>query len=149
MRAADDERRHTAAIVRLVARHAPVALAVRTDLRELPTLESLALENAREGCVGEAWGAIEAHAQAALAEEPGLRGVMASIARDEAMHALLSLDLDAWAREGASPGLRRRLDEARGETHARLAQTLRERRTLSLGLPDGEMAAALAQMLAA
>lgn len=147
-RAAADERRHTLAVVGLAAREAPVAISVRTDVREVPSLEALALENAREGCVGEAWGAIEAHAQAALADDLRLRDVMGRIARDEAMHALFSLDLDAWARARAPRSTAALLDRARRDAHARLARELEPRTTSPLGLPHGETARALAQLLA-
>jgi hypothetical protein len=147
LRAADDERRHTAAVARLAAETSHVSLAVRTDVREVPTLRALALENAREGCVGEAWGAIEAHAQAALAEDPRVRSLMGRIARDEARHALFSLDLDAWARRSRIDAVE--LDRARSEAHGRLVGELGARGASALGLPHGETAGSLAQLLAA
>jgi hypothetical protein len=149
LRAAEDERRHTALVATLAARQGNVAFAVRTDVHELPSLEALALENAREGCVGEAWGAIEAHAQSAHADDPAVRALMGRIAREEAMHALLSLDIDAWARGAGSSALSRALDDARVESRARLSAALATRSADAVGRPHGEAAVALAALLAA
>jgi hypothetical protein len=56
------------------------------------SLVDLAIENAEEGCVREAYGAVVAGHQAARARDPEVRRVMAAIACDEAEHAEL-----AWA----------------------------------------------------
>lgn len=56
----------------------------------------LALENAVEGCVREAYGAVVAAHQGARAADPEVRAAFARIAADEAEHAELSFDIDAW-----------------------------------------------------
>ena len=63
----------------------------------------IALENAVEGCVREGYAAIVAALQARRAPAPAFRTTMAAIADDEAAHAQLAWDVDAWLR----PHLRR------------------------------------------
>jgi hypothetical protein len=57
---------------------------------------ALALDNAREGCVRELYGALLAAFQASRAQLPALRQAFATIARDELRHAALSWDLADW-----------------------------------------------------
>ncbi|MBX3232248.1 MAG: hypothetical protein KIT84_18955 [Labilithrix sp.] len=56
----------------------------------------LAVDNAVEGCVREAYGALVATYQATHAADPALRRTFRRIARDEAEHAALALDLADW-----------------------------------------------------
>ncbi len=67
--------------------------------------------------------------------------MFARIARDEARHALLSLELDAWARPRVPARDRRRADDAASlaadELRATFASDTREMRD-TLGLPDEE-----------
>ena len=60
------------------------------------SLLAAALENAIEGCVREAWGALSAHYQAATAAETEARQLWHDIAIDESEHAELSLALHDW-----------------------------------------------------
>lgn len=66
------------------------------------TLLELALENAREGTSRELFAAAVAAWQARWASSPQLRDCFAEIARDEAEHAQLSLDLAGWLSERLS-----------------------------------------------
>jgi len=126
--AREDELRHTEAMTRLLARReSEVSVRVRVNAAPAPTLYELALANAVEGCTREAFGALEAALQGARAAEPDLRAAMAEIAQDEARHALLSFDIDTWARARLSPADNRRLDAARSEAIAGLRQTLLRR----------------------
>lgn len=61
-----------------------------------PTLLALALHNAREGCVGESWGALVAATWALRTSAPDVAAVMRVVARDETRHAAFSFALDAW-----------------------------------------------------
>jgi len=95
-RARADEERHyalMAAIARREGATVPCVHAVRRDDRSL--LEA-ALENAIEGCVREAWGALSAHYQATTAADAEARQLWQGIARDESEHAELSLALHHW-----------------------------------------------------
>lgn len=111
--AAEDEVRHAAVMDALARARGAEPTAPRFSSIEVRDLEALALENAVEGCVRETWAALEAACQARRATNPALRHAMAGIAEDEARHAQLSWDLDAWARTRLSPEALARVDAAR------------------------------------
>ncbi len=93
--AADDERRHASLAGALARRHG----AEPRDPEQRPTsptLASIALDNAREGCVLETWSALRAAWLAEHAEDPEVRRLYASLADDEGEHAQLSWDLHNW-----------------------------------------------------
>ena len=140
---AEDEVRHTRLALRLAGRG---AVRVHVGAATLPSLEELAIANAKEGCVREAYGALEAAHQAMHAGDPEARAVFASIARDEAEHALLSQDIDAWLRGRVDPA---RVDAARDEAlrELRAGFTSRERAP-GLGLPDARASEALLALVA-
>jgi hypothetical protein len=121
-RAAGDEIRHyrlTAAVARAGGADARAPRVRRMPVR---SLVAMAAENAREGCVRETFGAVTAAFQARHAVDPSLRAVMTTIARDEARHALLAWEIDAWARAALPPSRARRLSSAR-QAAARTVET--------------------------
>lgn len=68
------------------------------------TLTQIAVEAAREGCLGETLGAWMARRMAEAAQDPRSKAVLTRIAEDEARHAALSWRIVAWAiREGGAP----------------------------------------------
>ena len=79
------------------------------------SLEAMALENAEEGCVREALGALMAGWQARSARDAEIRRVMAPIVEDELRHAELSWEIDAWASSQLGASARERLHETRVE----------------------------------
>lgn len=94
--AAADERRHAQAIGSLaIARGNPVPAVVAGEFVSRGLL-AMAVENRREGCVRETYGALLAHYQARASVEPSVCKVMERIAAEETQHAALSWDLDAW-----------------------------------------------------
>jgi hypothetical protein len=74
------------------------------------SLEDFAADNAREGCVRETFGAAVCAWQGLHALDPEIRRAMSEIADDEAGHAELSWDVDAWARSQLSADARARLE---------------------------------------
>src|SRR6185437_16880911 len=96
-RAMRDETRHARAMARHA--HARGAEVPRPRVRRgtVRTLESIARENAVEGCVNETFGALLAAFQAEHAPSPSLRRTFARIAADEARHAALSWAVARWA----------------------------------------------------
>lgn len=86
-----DEVRHARDTWALARRFgaAPTRLGKMPGARARTILE-LALENAEEGCVREAYGAVVAAHQARAAADPEVRRVMETIAHDEAAHAELA-----------------------------------------------------------
>lgn len=148
-----DERRHAETIGRLAASRGAVPPAASVNRSPIRELESIARENAVEGCVRETYAAMLAYRQARSAIDPAIRTAMAGIARDEARHAALAWGVDAWSQTVLAPAARRRVREARREaietlTTAPLAGLSRDSRAL-VGLPDEEEEARMADALGA
>jgi rubrerythrin len=96
LRAADQEVRHAREVGALARARGAEPQPVQTQETGIRSLLDLALENAREGCVRETWGAACAVAQAESAADADVRDVMQRIAADELTHATLSWDMAAW-----------------------------------------------------
>jgi hypothetical protein len=96
--AAHDERKHAGLVARLAAAQGAEVDPVRRTPSAWDGIEALALDNAVEGCTREDYAALVAARQARVAEDPEVRATYATIAADEARHALLSHRIDAWAR---------------------------------------------------
>lgn len=112
-RSAEEEVLHARATAHLARRRGAEVPPVVRRPSEPRSLAEVAEDNAFEGCVREAFGAVIAAHQAAHARDAGLRTTMGAIARDEARHALLSLELDAWAADRLPGSVARRVREAR------------------------------------
>lgn len=82
---------------------------------------ALAIENATEGCVREAYGALVAAFQAAHAADPAIRDAFARIAREEAAHAELSFAIDEWLTHQLSPAELAAVASAKAEAWSSLA----------------------------
>jgi rubrerythrin len=99
-RAAKDETRHARIVGRLAARSGARSerpRGVQATSRKPRPLLAISIENAIEGCVRETYGVALALWQAQHAEDRVVRGAMKSIAADEARHADLAWQIDAWA----------------------------------------------------
>jgi len=112
LEAADDEARHADRTAALARRYGVEPDAPRIAKAKDRSLLELAIENAMEGCVGEALGAVQAAHAATHAEDPDVARAMATIAEDEARHAALSFDVHDWVRSQLEPGAQRALDDA-------------------------------------
>jgi hypothetical protein len=121
-RAARDEVRHARMVGALARRRGASPSAAVVERVPERDLEALAIENAREGCVGETYGACVAWFQAGAAGDRDIARVMAKVAVDETRHGELAFAVDAWARPLLSDGARRRVDEARAEALADLSR---------------------------
>ncbi|MBX2804296.1 MAG: ferritin-like domain-containing protein [Myxococcales bacterium] len=139
-RSARDEARHAVLTARLARRHGadPVAPVV-DDVDDRPLVQ-LAIHNAVEGCVGEAFGAVQAAHAAEHATDPEIARTMRSIARDEAEHAALSFAIADWIRPRLDEAERHQLDQALTEAVARLRRSravpLAQEDRQRAGLPD-------------
>jgi hypothetical protein len=139
--AASDERRH-ARRMRSFARRAgaPRQRAPRIGPLPLRSLEAMARENAREGCVFETFSAAIALHQAERAKVPAFRRAMREIAVDEVRHAELAWDVHAWATARLGEAGVRQVEDALVEGRARLERTLRRepvrRSQIEAGEPD-------------
>jgi hypothetical protein len=112
--AARDEERHAERIGALAHRAGETVPPVTCDPPPDELFE-VALHNAVEGCVREAFAAIVAMHQAERAE-PGLRSTFREIAADELRHGELAWDLHRWLMPQLSPTERAII--ARAQTHA-------------------------------
>ncbi len=136
-RARRDEVRHAQVMGRLARRHGGRPSRSSVPRAAPRPLVDVAILNAREGCVREAFGAVVGRWQAHRAGDPAIRAAMVRIARDEAAHAGLSLAIDAWATRHLDAADRARVDVARVEALATL------RAEITRGERDPEVAAAL------
>jgi len=100
-RALADEVRHARLCYGLAAAYSgetrgpgPLPAAVAPVASELP---ELAAATVREGCINEVIAAVQASVAAELCADPEVRGVLATIAADEARHAALAWRALAWA----------------------------------------------------
>jgi hypothetical protein len=114
-------------------------------------LETIARENAVEGCVRETFAALVACRQARAAADPAIRATMSRIGPDETRHAALSWAVDAWAGERLPAAARRRVRDARHEATAELIRELGRGEPQALrvpaGLPEADLAVQLASSL--
>jgi len=134
-----DEERHAVTIGALAAAHGAAVPAVEVAPMAVRSLLEMAIENRREGCVRETFGALVAHYQAAASTERPVREAMRGIAADETEHAALSWDLDAWFATRLTADERARVEAAGSEAVRGLEDECRlsldeEARTV-VGLP--------------
>ncbi|MCB9612794.1 MAG: hypothetical protein H6722_10125 [Sandaracinus sp.] len=128
-RARLDEVNHARAMTALAATWSGHSERVFVEVERavLPTLEELAWRNVVEGCVVETFAAKEAALQAKRAPDRTLRAVMAPLAAEEADHAALAADIDAWLEPRLSHAARREKDARRAQAIATLRTELAAR----------------------
>ena len=149
---ADDERRHARIVSGLAARFGAAPAPVRRNAVAPRSLSAIAEDNAVEGCVREAFGALVAAHQASSAADPHVRAAFSGIARDEARHALFSFALHDWAVDRLGARHARELDALRREELVRARASLTDAtpaRRRVLGLPDATRSADMLSLLAA
>lgn len=112
-RAAVEEARHAAICGGLARRYGVAPDPVRVEPSAPRDLRSIALDNAVEGLVREAFGALLAHHQGIAAMDVVVRAGMREIARDETGHAEFSIALHDWLRTRLSVEERAEVDAAR------------------------------------
>jgi hypothetical protein len=120
-RAARDEIRHARVSTALARRHGGATVAPRVEPRPVRSLETIALENAVEGCAREGFGALVATWQGTAATDPVIRAAMTRLARDETRHAALAFAVDAWLHGRLDPAARARVKATRNAALAELA----------------------------
>lgn len=119
--AAEDEVRHAQVMTALARRHGVEPGAVELVATAPRGLHALALDNAVEGCVREAFAALCATHQAAAARDAGLRDAFARIAIDETRHAALAFAIDAWIAPRLDAAVRADVARARRAAFEELA----------------------------
>jgi hypothetical protein len=151
-RALRDEVRHARMAGALARRFGSAVLRPHVSgVRTRPLVE-VAVENAREGCVRETYGALVASWQAAFASDRSIRRVMATIARDEARHAALGWAVARFLASRLGAAERGRVVRERRAAFAELTREARrdppDGLVQAAGLPRATQAAALASRLA-
>jgi hypothetical protein len=152
-RSAQDEVRH-ARVMRALARRAGARDFSPPEVaRQAPRpLLEVALENAVEGCVHEAYAALSALWQACAAAGRRTRAALSRIADDEVRHAELAFAVARWAAGRLSPEERRQVSAARREAleALRLAALSPPPELLlrEVGLPSAAQAQAMVRGLA-
>lgn len=94
--AANDEVRHAKQVGNLANRFGAKANKYSVAPCKIRDLEAIALDNLKEGCIGETWGALMGLYQAEHAKAAEIRQTMKAIAVDEVGHAALSWQIHAW-----------------------------------------------------
>jgi hypothetical protein len=151
-RAGRDEVRH-ARMMSALARRARVHLgSCKPPGKHAPrSLERIALENAKEGCVREAYGALLATWQSVAAADPKVRSAMHHIAEDETRHAELAWAIARWAERRLDARARARVARARRDAATELDAELRvppsPALARALGLPGAARARWMARVL--
>jgi len=108
-----DEIRHARVTTRLARRFGSEPAAARVRRPRARSLETIARENATEGCVRETFGAMLATWQAANASDAKIRSAMRQIAHDETRHAALAWSVATWAEGRLDARARARIARAR------------------------------------
>jgi hypothetical protein len=121
--AARDEIRHARSMRALARRSGTPDVAPEIPEAQPRSLCAFAMENAREGCARETYGALLACFQAAHARDPQVRAAMAAIARDETEHAALSWDIAKWVEARLAPEERALVRQTRDEAFRDLARS--------------------------
>lgn len=112
-RAAMDEIRHTALMSGLARALGAIPPPVEVATAAGRSTGDIAEENAAEGCVREAYGALVATWQAAHASDPLVAAAQSIIAPDERGHARLARAVDRFLAPRLSSAERRRVSDAR------------------------------------
>ncbi len=142
-RAMRDEVRHARVMTALARQHGHTPRAIAVPPLPCRSLAAIAHENAIEGCVREAYGALVATFQAERAR-PALRRAFQAIAIDERAHAELAEDVHAWILGRLDAASREAVERARELAELELRASLASSRPChELGLPNGAEAVAL------
>ena len=117
--AAEEEQEHTLLMDTLSKTYGGNRPEPSADPQSNTTLFEVALHNAVEGCVQEAWAACVATHQCLHADE-SLKAIFAQIAKDEIEHAQLSWDLHRWLCTQLCAEEQRQIQQAQDEAIRRL-----------------------------
>ena len=145
--AAAQERDHAARCAALIGGSVDIA----SDALPVRSVVELAIENAQEGCIGEAFAALANVVQARTAATPELRAHYAAIAADELGHAALAHAVAEWLAPRLTATERTAVAAAAAAAIARLDRVITRPATVAtraLGLPSRAEAARLRDVVA-
>lgn len=95
-KAANDECFHASQVAMLARRYGEEPLAIKINPAPIRDLLTIAIDNMREGYIGESWGALIGLYQAEHAQDPVIATTMKRVAIDEIDHASLSWEIHDW-----------------------------------------------------
>jgi hypothetical protein len=148
IRAAEEEMRHAQLVSKLALRRGYLPHAPHIYGSPLRDLETVAIDNAREGCGRELFGAFTNVHQAENAKDPDIAQAMRSIAKEELSHAEFSFSLAQAFMPQLSKSQRRRVREAQEIALLNLgAEAVSESMRDTLGLMNENQSSALARRL--
>jgi hypothetical protein len=123
-RAIADEERHARTTRRLARRFGEAPARPRVRRFSPRTVEAIAMENAVEGCVREAYGALVATWQSVHASDPSIRRAMRVIATDETRHASLSFRVARFLESRLDEPARMRVQRAQTRAIRKLSDEI-------------------------
>ncbi len=150
-RSARDETRHARVMTRLARTRGATPPVVRVKRARARSREAFAIENAVEGCVREAFGALVATWQAEHAPDADVARAMRRIAIDETRHAALAWSIARWLAPTLDTDTRARISQAMRDAVAVLrceVRSIPEPLARDAGLPQGKAGAALVDAFA-
>ena len=118
LEAAEDERQHEKMLSQLASSAGGRFVTTEEHSCEHATLYEIALHNAVEGCINEAWAACLAVHQGFYAQKPLLRRIFQKIGHDEIRHAQLAWDLHEWLLTQLSPEQGHQIQQAQQQALA-------------------------------
>lgn len=149
--AANDERRHAIQVAALAARYGHQADDFHIEPVSFRDLESIAIDNMQEGCIGETWGALIGLYQAEKAADPAIAETMRSIALEEVEHASLSWAVHDWIVPQLDKKAIDRVNSIKQKSLAKLIEKASvpadQNHVLLAGLPEVAVAKQLADKL--
>lgn len=147
--AADDERRHAVQVRMLANRYSQDSEDFSVEPAVIRDIESIAIDNMHEGCVGESWGALVGLYQAENAKDPVIAETMGQIALDEVEHASLSWAIHDWLFPQLDEAARERVTLAKCKALKKLMlsanRTVGSTHTYLAGFPEPHIANRLAE----
>ncbi|TNE45256.1 MAG: ferritin-like domain-containing protein [Deltaproteobacteria bacterium] len=150
-RAMKEEVEHAEMMGELARRYGASTQPVVVEPFVLRPLADIAYENAKEGCIREAYGSLMAMWQSYASEDPAVRAVMERIAYEESEHAALSYGIDAWIQPQLSADEQETCQQILAESFAGLQQEIQESPSDALvrwaGYPTPQVGLELLQQL--
>lgn len=150
-RAMEEEVEHAEMMKALAHRYGQTTQPVAVEPFVLRPLSEIAYENAREGCIREAYGSLMAMWQAGASEDPAVRAVMERISYEESKHAALSYGIDAWVQPQLSVEEQAQCEAIKAESFVGLREELEQEPSDALvrwaGYPPKDVALHLLQQL--
>ena len=150
-KAANDERRHAEQVAILAYYYGYTADTFSVKPTSFRDIETIAIDNIQEGCIGETWGALVGLYQAEKAKDPIIADTMRKIGLDEVGHASFSWEIQDWLLVRLSNSAKERVHKAQKNAIKKLKENIVEpydqSHMLLAGLPEPHVAKQLADKL--